>query len=83
MRRDSETIKHLHPLVPPKNLPRSKTYRQNNVKISTTSLNSYPTVKIAPVPPQIIPKSFATAALLAYIIIAKFIDALPLYRQES
>jgi len=35
------------------------------------------------VPPQIIPKSFATAALLAYIIITKFIDALPLYRQEK
>ena len=42
-----------------------------------------PTVKIAPVPPQIIPKSFATAALLAHIIIAKFIDSLPLYRQEN
>ncbi len=42
-----------------------------------------PAVKIAPVPPQIIPKSFASAALLAWIIIAKFIDALPLYRQES
>ena len=48
----------------------------------TTDENS-PTIKIAPVSPQIIPKSFATAALLAYIIIAKFIDALPLYRQES
>ena len=41
-----------------------------------------PTIKIAPVPLQIIPKSYATAALLAHIIIAKFIDALPLYRQE-
>jgi len=48
-----------------------------------TADENSPTVKIAPVPPQIIPKSFATAALLAYIIIAKFIDALPLYRQES
>ncbi len=48
-----------------------------------TADENSPTVKIAPVPPQIIPKSFATAALLAYIIIAKFIDALPLYRQEN
>jgi transposase len=47
-----------------------------------TSDENSPTVKIASVPSQIIPKSFATAALLAYIIIAKFIDALPLYRQE-
>ncbi len=48
-----------------------------------TSDESSPTIKIAPTPPQIIAKSFATAALLAYIIIAKFIDALPLYRQEK
>lgn len=39
-----------------------------------------PTVSIAPVPKQIIPKSFATSSLLAYIITAKFVDALPLYR---
>ena len=46
-----------------------------------TAEEGSPTVKIAPVPLQIIPKSFATAALLAYIIIAKFVDSLPLYRQ--
>ncbi len=40
-------------------------------------------VKIAPVPPQIIPKGMATAGLLAYILIAKFCDALPFYRQEK
>lgn len=39
-----------------------------------------PTVAIAPVPEQIIPKSFATASLLAYIIVSKFVDALPFYR---
>jgi transposase len=42
-----------------------------------------PVVKIAPPPKQIIPKSIATAGLLAYIFIAKFCDALPFYRQES
>lgn len=42
-----------------------------------------PVVKIAPPPKQIIPKSIATAGLLAYILIAKFCDALPFYRQES
>lgn len=41
-----------------------------------------PVVKIAPSPKQIIPKSIATAGLLAYILIAKFCDALPFYRQE-
>jgi len=42
-----------------------------------------PVVKIAPPPKQIIPKSIATAGLLAYILTAKFCDALPFYRQES
>jgi transposase len=42
-----------------------------------------PVVKIAPPPKQVIPKSIATAGLLAYILIAKFCDALPFYRQES
>ncbi len=42
-----------------------------------------PTVKIAPVPPQLIPKSFATGSLVAHIVCSKFEDALPLYRQEK
>jgi len=42
-----------------------------------------PTVKIAPVPVQFIPKSIATAGLVAHIVTAKFEDALPLYRQEK
>lgn len=42
-----------------------------------------PTVKIAPVPPQIVPKSIATAALLAYVLTNKYVDALPFYRQEK
>ncbi|MBC8317943.1 MAG: IS66 family transposase [Desulfobulbaceae bacterium] len=44
---------------------------------------SGPTVKIAPVSAQIIPKSMATAGLLAYVLTAKFVDALPFYRQEK
>ena len=42
-----------------------------------------PTVKIAPPPPQITPKGLPTAGLLAYILIGKFCDALPFYRQEK
>lgn len=42
-----------------------------------------PTVRIAPVPPQLIPKSIATEGLLAYVVTAKFEDALPLYRQTK
>ncbi len=37
----------------------------------------------APKPQQPIPKSIATAGLLAYIITGKYQDALPLYRQSS
>jgi transposase len=42
-----------------------------------------PTVKIAPVPPQIIPKSIVSPGLLAHILTGKFIDHLPFYRQEK
>jgi transposase len=41
-----------------------------------------PTVKIAPMPPQIIPKGIATSGLLAYVLASKFVDGLPFYRQE-
>jgi transposase len=36
----------------------------------------------APVPPQVIDKSIATASLLAQVMVAKFNDHLPQYRQE-
>ncbi len=42
-----------------------------------------PTVKIAPVPPQIIPKSIVSPSLLAHILTGKFIDHVPFYRQEK
>ncbi len=42
-----------------------------------------PTVKIAPPPAQLIPKSNATEGLLAHIAVSKFADALPLNRQQK
>jgi len=42
-----------------------------------------PTVTIARMPEQMIPKSMATPGLLAHILTAKFADALPFYRQEK
>lgn len=42
-----------------------------------------PTVKIAPPPAQLIPKSNATEGLLAHIAISKFGDGLPLHRQQK
>ena len=41
------------------------------------------TIKIAPVPASILPKSIATPTLLAQIITAKYQFGLPLYRQEA
>jgi transposase len=40
-------------------------------------------IKIAPVPPMLFAKSIATPALLAQITTAKFVDHVPLYRQET
>ena len=40
-------------------------------------------VSIAPVEPQIIPKSIASPGLLAHILVSKFVDHLPFYRQEK
>ena len=37
----------------------------------------------APVPPQVIDKGIPTSGLLAHVLVAKFSDHLPLYRQET
>jgi len=42
-----------------------------------------PTVKIAPPPVQIIPKGIASEGLIAHLIVSKFADGLPLYRQQK
>ncbi|WP_010263057.1 IS66 family transposase, partial [Treponema primitia] len=42
-----------------------------------------PAVRIAPVEPAIIPRSIVTPSLLSYIIIQKYEDHLPYYRQEK
>ena len=40
-------------------------------------------IKTAPLPAQPIPRSMASAGLLAHITVSKYQDALPLYRQET
>jgi len=45
--------------------------------------SSGPTVKIAPPVAQLIPKSMVSEGLLAHIIVSKFADGLPLYRQQK
>jgi transposase len=42
-----------------------------------------PDFKIAPLPPEILPKSIATAGLFAHVLTNKFCDHIPYYRQEK
>jgi transposase len=42
-----------------------------------------PAVRITPAPPAVIPGSIATVGLIAFIIVNKFVDHLPFYRQEK
>ena len=52
-------------------------------KCEGTSSEETPSVKVAPAPLELIKGSIATAGLLAYILVAKFVDHLPFYRQEQ
>lgn len=45
-------------------------------------LSDPPQLMIAPAPVQLLPRSIATPSLLASVLIGKFCDALPFYRQE-
>ncbi len=40
-------------------------------------------VEIAPVPVQLLPKTISTPGLLSHILVSKFCDSLPFYRQEQ
>jgi len=40
-------------------------------------------VKIAPVPPQLLPKTISSPGLLSHIFVGKFCDSLPFYRQQQ
>jgi transposase len=40
-------------------------------------------VKIASMPEQLIPRSICSASLLSHIVVSKFCDSIPLYRQEK
>lgn len=40
-------------------------------------------IKTAPMPPQLLPKTIATDSLVSQILVSKFADGLPFYRQEK
>jgi len=45
--------------------------------------DSNSTVKIAPCPPQLLPKTISSPSLLSHVFVGKFCDSLPFYRQEK
>jgi transposase len=49
---------------------------------STTEEMPMTVIKVAPLPPRILPRSIATPSLLSAVLTAKFCDGLPFYRQE-
>ena len=48
-----------------------------------TGIGAAGEVRIAPAPAELIPHGIATAGLVAHVVTAKFVDAIPLYRQEQ
>jgi len=78
-----ESNEKLH-IIPPR-IYVEKTIRPKYAcrKCEGTEDEGKKTVRIAPVEPSIIPKSIVSASLLSTIIIQKFVDHLPYYRQEK
>jgi len=62
---------------------RMKAIRHIRPKYACKKCEAAQSMKIAPVPAQIIEKSIVTPGLLAFILVAKFCDAIPFYRQEK
>jgi len=62
---------------------RMKAIRHVRPKYACKKCEAAESMKIAPVPAQIIEKSIVTPGLLAFVLVAKFCDAIPFYRQEK
>ena len=62
---------------------RMKAIRHIRPKYACKKCEAAESMKIAPAPAQIIEKSIVTPGLLAFILVAKFCDAIPFYRQEK
>ena len=61
----------------------AKIFVKVRVKKKYTPIDGDGKVQTAVAPKELLPKSIASASLVAYIITAKYVDALPLYRQEK
>jgi transposase len=56
--------------------------RLKYISASEAKDNENTVFSVPPLPPQIAPKSIFTPSLLAYLVVTKFLDALPLNRME-
>lgn len=76
LKRISEVVSEQLDYVPAK----MRVLRHIRYKYVCSGCDAAPTT--APKPPVLLPKSNASASLLAHIATAKYVDGLPLYRQE-
>lgn len=67
-------------IIEPANIYVKRTIRK---KYAPIDVNSDKKLLTAIAPEKLLPKTMASSSLIAYIITAKFVDALPLYRQEK
>lgn len=63
-------------------VPASVTIKEY-VRLKYACRHCHGEIKRAPLPPQLIPKSFASPSLVAHVIVSKYVDHLPLYRIEK
>lgn len=61
----------------------AKIYVKRIIRKKYAPIDNTGVIKVAPLPATLLPKSMASASLIAYILTAKFVDALPLFRQEK
>lgn len=61
----------------------SKLIRRLYIRPKYTPVENSDQIVIAPMPPRVIDKGIAGPALLAHIIVSKYVDHLPLYRMEK
>jgi transposase len=61
----------------------SQVYVKRTIRKKYAPIDNKGSIKIAPAPKVLLPKTMASSNLIAYIIASKYVDALPLYRLEN
>ncbi len=61
----------------------AKVFVKRTIRLKYAPISVAGSIKVAELPEVLLPKCIASSSLIAYIIVAKFVDCLPLYRQEK